>query len=259
MKKVLVLGAGRSASTLIQYLMKEAEKENWQISVGDVDLELAAKKIGKNPRGKAIVFDVNNADLREKFVKESDLVISLLPVHLHSIVARDCVHFKTHMVTASYISTDMAALDAVAKKEGLVLLNELGVDPGIDHMSAMKKIDEIKNKGGKLLSFKSYCGALISPEFNNIWGYKFTWAPKNVILAGQGTAKYIKDGMVHFIPYNRLFLQTEKIDIPGFGKFEAYSNRDSLNYIEPYGLQEVPNLLRGTLRVPVIAKPGTHS
>ena len=174
----------------------------------------------------------------------------MLPAHLHIEVAKDCILFQKHMVTASYISDAMQALDAEAKAKGLIFMNEIGLDPGIDHMSAMKVIDEIKEKGGKMLLFESFCGGLVAPESDtNIWNYKFTWAPRNVVLAGQGgAAKFIQEGAYKYIPYCNLFRRTEFLEVEGYGRFEAYSNRDSLKYRSVYGLDDVLTLYRGTIR-----------
>ncbi len=248
MKKVLVLGAGRSASTLIQYLLDKALTENWEINVCDNDLNLALKKVNGNANGKATQFDVNDSEKREGLIQQADLVISLLPVQFHMVVALDCLKHKTHLLTASYVSQEMKALDEEAKKNGVIFLNEMGLDPGIDHMCAMRNISAIQQKGGKLTAFKSWCGALVAPESRNDWGYKFTWAPRNVILAGQGTARFRDKGNLRFIPYSRLFKEIESVVFPDGQVFEGYANRDSLSYIQVFGLEDVPTILRGTLR-----------
>jgi saccharopine dehydrogenase-like NADP-dependent oxidoreductase len=176
-------------------------------------------------------------------------VISLLPPALHILAANDCLRFRKSLVTASYVSAEIAALDTECKKSGLLFLNECGLDPGIDHMSAMEIIHRLQKQGAALTSFKSYTGGLIAPESNdNPWGYKFTWNPRNVILAGQGTAKYIQDGHYRYIPYSRIFSETEKIEVKGTGTFDGYANRDSLAYRKHYGIDSIPTLLRGTLR-----------
>jgi saccharopine dehydrogenase (NADP+, L-glutamate forming) len=173
----------------------------------------------------------------------------MLPATMHINVAKDCLRLKKHLVTASYVSKEMAQLNEEVKSAGLLFLNEVGLDPGIDHMSAMQIINEIKAKGANIISFKSFCGGLVAPESNdNPWGYKFTWNPRNVILAGQGTAQYIEENELKYIPYNRIFTQIEPIVFDGIGTFDAYANRDSLSYREPYGLKSIPTLLRGTLR-----------
>jgi saccharopine dehydrogenase-like NADP-dependent oxidoreductase len=249
MTKILVIGAGRSSGSLINYLLDHAARHDWQITVADVDVQLAKEKVLEHPRGTAISFDIRNEEQRRFVIGQHDFVISLLPSMLHGDVARDCVEFGKHMATASYVSAEIRALEGDAKKKGLLLLNECGLDPGLDHASAMKIFDDIRGNGGEILEFRSYCGGLVAPESNdNPWGYKFSWNPRNVVLAGQGTAQYLENGVVKFIPYNRLFRQTDLIEIDGFGKFDAYANRDSISYIDIYGLEGVRTMLRGTLR-----------
>ncbi len=249
MVKILIIGAGRSTSSLIDYLLKQSQANNWQITVADVSLELAQSKVKGFSNTAATSFDVSNASERETIIKTHDFVISMLPAFLHADVARDCVRLGKHIATASYVSPEMKELDSEAKKKGLLLLNECGLDPGIDHASAMKIIDHIHAQGGEISLFKSYCGGLVAPESNdNPWGYKFSWNPRNVVLAGQGTAQYFENGQLKFIPYNRIYTQTDTIEVSGHGKFDAYANRDSISYKEPYGLQNIKTLLRGTLR-----------
>lgn len=249
MRKILVIGAGRSASTLIKYLLEKAQDEDWMVKVGDFDLATAEAKVNGHPRGEAVQFDALNDQSREALIKEADLVISLLPPHMHTIPAKDCLRFNTHLVTASYVSPEMLALHEDAKKAGLVFMNEMGADPGIDHMSAMEMIEAAKAEGGKIKTFKSYCGAIVAPDSSNLWGYKFTWAPRNIILAGQGgTARYLKQGRVLYLPFYRLFSRTDEIEVPGVGRFEAYANRNSLPYEDLYGLEGIDTLLRATLR-----------
>ena len=246
-----MIGAGRSASSLIEYLVNEADSNDFEIVIGDRDLSLVEAKLGGNTRAKALNFDVFNDSQRIEEIQKADIVISMLPASLHFKVAQDCVKYGKNLVTASYVSDDIKSLDAEAKEKGVLLLNEIGLDPGIDHMSAMKAMDEIKAKGGVLKSFKSYCGGLVAPEsVSSPWQYKFTWNPRNVVLAGQGTAQYIRNGKYKYIPYHRLFKRTETISILSHGEFEAYANRDSLSYKEVYGLNDIQTLLRGTLRRP---------
>jgi saccharopine dehydrogenase-like NADP-dependent oxidoreductase len=235
---------------LIQYLLAKSEKEQLHLIIGDLSLELAQKKTNNHPNATPIALDIFNAQQRQDAIQKATIVISMLPAHLHIEVAKDCVLFQKHMVTASYISDAMLALDAEVKAKGLIFMNEIGLDPGIDHMSAMKVIDEIKEKGGKMLLFESFCGGLVAPESDtNIWNYKFTWAPRNVVLAGQGgAAKFIQEGAYKYIPYCNLFRRTEFLEVEGYGRFEAYSNRDSLKYRSVYGLDDVLTLYRGTIR-----------
>jgi len=249
MRKILVIGAGRSASTLISYLLVGADENNWFVTVADFSLELAQESVKESKNANAILFNVKDDKLREREILKSDIVVSMLPASMHILVAKDCVRLKKNLVTASYVSDEIAELDSEATDNGVLLLNEIGLDPGIDHMSAMQIIDTIKEKGGELTSFKSFCGGLIHPEYdNNPWNYKFTWNPRNVVLAGQGVAQYLDGGKIKFIPYHNLFEKVECMDILDVGSFEAYANRDSLSYRESYGIKNIETLLRGTLR-----------
>lgn len=252
MKSILILGAGLSSSSLIRYLLDNSETNNWFIRLVDRDLELAKSKLNNHPNGVALNFDALNPDARKPEIEKADLVISMLPARFHIDIAKDCIHLKTNLITPSYISPEMKELNEDAKKAGIVIMNEIGVDPGIDHMSAMKIITEIKAKGGDIQSFKSYCGGLIAPESdNNPWNYKFTWNPRNVVLAGQGGAScFIRNGEYKYIPYNRLFARLDKLSVEGYGDFVGYPNRDSLSYRPTYGLETIPTIFRGTLRRP---------
>lgn len=250
MRNILIIGAGRSASSLINYLLEKSTAENLHLTIADRSVELAQKKTAGHKNATAIALDILNESQRHAEIQKADIVISMLPAHLHIEVAKDCLAFKKHMVTASYISDAMQSLDAAAKENGLVFMNEIGLDPGIDHMSAMKIIDEIRENGGKMILFESFCGGLVAPESDdNLWNYKFTWAPRNVVLAGNGgAAKFIQEGTYKYIPYHKLFRRTEFLDVEGYGRFEAYANRDSLKYRSVYGLDDVLTLYRGTIR-----------
>ena len=252
MKRILLFGAGLSASTLIKYLLDHSYAESWHLVVVDQDLELILAKLGGHPNATAHAFNALDSQQRLPYIAQADLVISMLPAAHHVDVAKDCIALQKHLVTPSYISAEMRALHDQAKAAGIVILNEIGVDPGIDHMSAMRLIDQIKEEGGVLESFKSYCGGLIAPSSdNNPWHYKFTWNPKNVVLAGQGSAAcYREMNELKYLPYHRLFQRLDHIQIEGYGEFEGYVNRDSLNYLETYHIQEVPTIFRGTLRRP---------
>lgn len=250
MKNITLIGAGRSASSLIKYLLEQSLTYDFQLVVADQSLEIAQQKINNHPNGKAVAFSLDQTELRQQLIQKSDVVISMLPAFMHTTIAEDCLAFGKHLVTASYISNEMKALDEQAKAKGLIFMNECGLDPGIDHMSAMKVIDEIREKGGKMLLFESFCGGLVAPESDtNLWNYKFTWNPRNVILAGQGgAAKFIQEGRYKYIPYHKLFRRTEFFHVEGYGKFEGYANRDSLNYRSIYGLEDILTLYRGTIR-----------
>ncbi|MEY4930045.1 MAG: hypothetical protein RI909_769, partial [Bacteroidota bacterium] len=248
-KFILIVGAGRSSSSLITYLLTQASLYNWTITVGDISLQAAQNRVGNSPHGKSIQFNIEEQERSRKAIAASDVVISLLPAHLHVQVAKICLSEKKHLLNASYVSDEMNMLDGAAKANDLLFLNECGLDPGIDHMSAMQVINKIKAKGGILLSFESFTGGLIAPDTDpeNPWRYKFTWNPRNVVMAGQGTAKFLQDGHYKSIPYQQLFLRTTPVSVPGYGDYEGYANRDSLKYLETYGLGGIKTILRGTL------------
>lgn len=249
MKKVLLIGAGKSSGYLIDYLLKYAELEQFELTVADLNMEAALLKTKSLPNSKAIVLDINNTEQRHEHIKDADIVISMLPAFMHFPVAQDCVKLKKHLITASYVSPEIMSLHEEATKQDVLLLNEIGLDPGLDHLSAMKVIHQIQENGGKLTSFKSFCGGLVAPESNNNpWGYKFSWNPRNVILAGQSTAQYMIDGKYKYLPYQRLFSSAEVIEVEGYGKFDAYANRDSLSYRKLYGIEDIATMVRGTLR-----------
>ncbi|AWX44114.1 Saccharopine dehydrogenase (NAD(+), L-glutamate-forming) [Flagellimonas maritima] len=249
-RTILVLGAGKSTSYLLDYILKKSNVENLQLVIGDLHPEHISKEFSSHPNCNVISLDIFNDQQRKKVIAASSLVISMLPARLHIKIAEDCIYFKKHLVTASYVSKEIAALDGDAKKQGLIFLNEVGLDPGIDHMSAMEIIDRIRNNGGKMLLFESFTGGLVAPENDsNLWNYKFTWNPRNVVVAGQGgAAKFIQEGTYKYIPYQKLFRRTELVDIADYGTFEVYPNRDSLKYRDAYGLQNVLTLYRGTMR-----------
>lgn len=247
-KKILVLGAGKSSAYLIKYLSEQAIENDWLITIADSDIKAAQKKIGRSKFTQAAWLDASNLNALTKLVGLNHLVISLLPPHMHLEVAKICLLNRKHLITASYLTDEMKALHKSAERAGIVFLNECGLDPGIDHLSAKKIIDEVHTQKGSILSFKSYCGGLIAPDYDtNPWHYKFTWNPRNVVLAGQQTAKYLENGKLQFIPPQRIFTQTDKIKINGV-VYDGYANRDSLSYINTYNLQHVTTMLRGTLR-----------
>lgn len=250
MRKILVIGAGRSASSLIKYLLEKSESENLLVTIADLSEDLAKQKTKGHKNARPIAFDIFNEAQRHEEIQNADIVVSMLPAHMHVEVAKDCVAYGKHMVTASYISEGMQNLDEAAKEKGVILMNEIGLDPGIDHMSAMKVLDEIRAKGGNVILFESFCGGLVAPESDsNLWNYKFTWNPRNVVLAGQGgAAKFIQEGTYKYIPYNKLFRRTEFLEVEDYGRFEAYANRDSLKYRSVYGLDDALTVYRGTIR-----------
>ncbi|WP_115461022.1 saccharopine dehydrogenase family protein [Winogradskyella aurantiaca] len=251
MRKILIIGAGKSSSYLIQYLISKTISEKLEITIGDLHPENVLQLVkGYEDKVNCIHLDIFNDDSRGQAIKDADIVISMLPARFHITVAKDCLKFEKHMVTASYVGKEMQELHEDARSKNLVFMNEIGVDPGIDHMSAMQVIDRIKGAGGKMLLFESFTGGLVAPESDdNLWHYKFTWNPRNVVLAGQGgAAKFVQENQFKYIPYHRLFRRTEFLDIEGYGRFEAYANRDSLKYQHAYGLDNVKTLYRGTMR-----------
>lgn len=250
MRNILVLGAGRSSSALISYLLDHAHQENWQVVVGDVSEQAAKERTGNHPRGKAIQFDIHASANSDASLSSADIVISLLPANLHPIVAVRCLELKKHLFTASYVSDEMKNFDEEARSKNLLFLNECGLDPGIDHMSAMQVMDRIRKEGSTITSFESFTGGLIAPQTDpeNPWRYKFTWNPRNVVMAGQSTAKFLQQGEYKYIPYQQLFKRITPVQVPGYGDYEGYANRDSLKYIHTYNLTDIKTMLRGTLR-----------
>jgi saccharopine dehydrogenase-like NADP-dependent oxidoreductase len=252
MKNILLLGAGLSSSSIIRYLLRHSTELNLELVVVDQSEELILSKTEGHPRSKAITINALDESIRKPYIEAADLVISMLPARYHVEIAKDCIKYKKNLITPSYISDEIKALDEEARAANILIMNEIGVDPGIDHMSAMAIIDKIKAQGGKMHSFKSFCGGLIAPEFdNNPWHYKFTWNPRNVVVAGQGGAScFIEENQYKYIPYHRLFKRLDHVSIDGYGDFEAYANRDSLKYRSIYGLEDIPTIYRGTFRRP---------
>jgi len=246
MKKVLILGAGLVSRPHVRYLLDVPDLE---VTVASRTVSKAEALIGGHPRGRALALDVDNEEMLEALVRETDLAVSLLPYAYHPIVARLCVKHGKHMVTTSYVKDAMRALDDAARQAGVILLNEIGVDPGIDHMSAMKVIHGVERRGGRVTSFDSWCGGLPAPEANdNPFGYKFSWSPKGVLMAGKNPARFLKDGQVEQVPGEELFDHFWTVQIQGLGAFECYPNRDSLPFMEQYGIQPTGWMFRGTLR-----------
>ena len=246
MKKILVLGAGLVTKPLVDYLLKEPE---FQVTVASRTVSKAEKLVGNNPHGKAIALNVEDTATLTKLIIDTNLAISLVPYAYHPVIAKYCIENKKQMVTTSYVSDAMRELDERAKAASILILNEIGLDPGIDHMSAMKIIHDVQNKGGKVTSFYSYCGGLPAPEANtNPFGYKFSWSPRGVVLAGRNNGRYLKDGKEVNISGPELFNHYWILNVEGLGKFEAYPNRDSLPYINTYQLKGISSMYRGTLR-----------
>ena len=251
MKQIFIAGAGLSSTSLIDYLLSKSTENNWKVVVGDYDISLAQQRVGNHENALAISFDAFDLEQRNDAIREADIVISMLPPSMHILLAEDCIIQGVDMITASYVSDEIAALNEKALEKGVLLLNEVGLDPGIDHMSAKRIIDDIQSKGGEIHLFKSFCGGLVSKEYDtNPWNYKFTWNPRNVVLAGQQTAQFKRNGKLKYIPYNKLFSRLEEVYVKNEGHFESYANRDSLSYQSLYGLENTPTILRGTLRRP---------
>lgn len=246
MKKILILGAGLVAKPLVQYFLDQPE---FEVKVASRTVSKAEKLIDNHPQGEAKQLNLKDEGTLKGEIAQADIVISMVPYTFHTKVANYCIELKKHMVTTSYVSETMKQLDSRAKNAGILILNEVGLDPGIDHMEAMRIIHEVKEKGGKITSFTSYCGGLPAPEANtNPFGYKFSWSPVGVLLAGKNSAQYYRDGERVFIPSKELFENYSIVTIEGLGEFEGYPNRDSMPYIELYGIQSTNTMLRGTLR-----------
>jgi saccharopine dehydrogenase-like NADP-dependent oxidoreductase len=245
MKRVLVLGAGLVARPLVRYLLDKG----YQVTMASRTASKAEAMIAGHPAGKALALNLQDEVVLARLIKECDLAVSLVPYTFHPVVARHCIANKKHMVTTSYVSAAMQQQNGAAQEAGVTILNEIGLDPGIDHMSAMRIIDSVRSRGGRIVSFRSYCGGLPAPEANdNPFGYKFSWAPRGVLLAGRNSAMYLVDGRKVEIPPDRLFRDEHILSIPGQGDYEAYPNRDSISYIDVYRLQGIQTIYRGTLR-----------
>ncbi|HEY0041330.1 MAG TPA: saccharopine dehydrogenase C-terminal domain-containing protein [Flavisolibacter sp.] len=251
MKQILLFGAGKSATALIEYFLVNAVAENWRLTVVDANLEMAKEKLGNSSFGSAISFDITDGEKRSQLIDKADIVISLMPPSLHFLIAKDCLSHKKNLLTASYVDEQIRQLKPAVEEAGLLFLCEMGLDPGIDHMSAKKLIDEIHADGGKITSFYSHCGGLVAPESDdNPWHYKISWNPKNVVMAGKAGAIFKQDGEIKELEYGDLFAEKRYVSIPGGEPLCWYPNRDSLPYINTYGLEETATFIRTTLRHP---------
>jgi saccharopine dehydrogenase-like NADP-dependent oxidoreductase len=251
LKNILLFGAGKSASVLIEYLIENAAENNWHVTIVDADKKLIEQKTKKHPSSTAIEANITNDILRIELIKNTDLVISMMPPFLHIHIAKDCVQFSKHLLTASYADEQIKLLADEVKNKGIIFLCEMGLDPGIDHMSAMQIIDDIKGKGGTITSFESHCGGLVAPESDdNPWHYKISWNPRNVVLAGKAGAEYIQDGKDITEKYEDLFdaNRTIKTADESIGALSYYPNRNSLPYIDLYNLHDAKTFVRTTLR-----------
>jgi len=252
---ILVFGAGKSATVLIDYLKRETRTRNWQLTVADADHNVVLQKLGSESHTHAVQIDILHAEKRRALIASADVVISLMPPALHYHVALDCLALRKHLLTASYVDEKIKALQSEIAEKGILFLCEMGLDPGIDHMSAMQLIHRIKSQGGRIHTFKSHCGGLVAPESdNNPWHYKISWNPRNVVLAGKAGAVFLKDGKEQEIAYDQLFHQSGLVEIPAIGSLAYYANRDSLSYIDKYALQSCTEFIRTTLRYPDFCK-----
>lgn len=250
MNRILIIGAGRSSHALIRYMLDHADQYKWNIIVADANLDQAKAKVAGYPNARATWLDVMKTNDKRDLISRADLVISLLPAHLHLEIAHDCIKLNKPLLTSSYVSKEMYRLGDEARDRELFFTGEMALDPGLEHMSAMNDLDDLRSKGAEISGFKSFMGGLLSPEsLNNAWKYKFTWNPRNIVLAGQGTAQYLENGRLKFIPYNELFTKTLSVKIQGLEtSLEAYANRDTLLYKDIYGMADIPNIYKGTLR-----------
>ncbi|RMH73938.1 MAG: saccharopine dehydrogenase [Gemmatimonadetes bacterium] len=251
MKHIFVIGAGLSSPYLIDYLLQHAEECDWFVTVGDINEELAQKRIGGHPRGDAIYFDINDEAMRSRQIERADLVICMLAPPFQYIVALDCIHHNAHMISTSYENPQVADLNQDALRKGLLILNEMGLDPGIDHMMAMKMLQDIKSRHGVVTSFISYGSAVPDPQYDtNPLKYCTTWNPRNVVMSGEYGAQYMEEGKIKLLPHHAVFRQTWPVQVDGVGLMEAYPNRDSLIYQKIFQLDEVETMIRATLRFP---------
>ncbi len=251
MKRILVLGAGKSAPYLIHWLLEHAQQNDWFVTVGDLDLAMAQQRVAGHARGEAIRFDVNDAAVRDPQIERADLVVNFTSPQFLALVAWDCVQHKTPMICASYRSQEIRELNHDAERAGILLLCEMGLDPGIDHMSAMALIARIKGEGGRIDSFCSYGSGIPAPDqAHNPLKYVITWNPRNVVMAGDKGAQFMEDGKIKIVPYHHVFHHTWRVEVEGVGTLEAYPNRDSLSYMQAFGLDDVHTMVRGTLRYP---------
>ena len=251
MKNILILGAGKSSPYLISYLIDYATQNHWFVTVGDLDKALAESRVQNRENTEAIFFDINDTELRNKYIRKSDIVINILAPRFQHIIALTCVQYGKHMISVSYQDKRIRELDSDAQKKGILLLTEIGLDPGIDHMSAASLVNRIRSKGGFVRNFQSYGGGLPAPDsIDNPFKYVISWNPRNVVMAGENGAQYIENGKIILVPFHNVFLHTWSVEVPGLGIMEAYPNRDSLSYQKQYGFDNADTVIRGTLRYP---------
>lgn len=254
MLTVLIAGAGKSSAHLIDYMLSNA-KQKWRVVVMDANPEMIAEKLNGNPKGEAAVIDIHDENARQNLVKNADIVLSLMPPNLHFLLAKDCLKFRKNLITSSYVSDDIRALDAEVRNAGISFMCEMGLDPGIDHMSANAIIHGVQRIAGSIQSFKSYCGGLVAPESDdNPWHYKISWNPRNIVLAGKQGAVWLENGKEQHASYEQLFGGNKKIKVAGLGSLAYYPNRDSLKYLDLYNLPDIKTFMRATLRHPAFMK-----
>ncbi len=252
MKNILILGAGQSTPYLINYMLRNAKEHDWFVTVCDRDYNLAQSRVqGFEQYGIAVEFDVTDEALRHRYIQDADIVINLLSPAFQFMIAQDCVNFGKHVITASYANLRISDLHKDALRKGVLILNEMGLDPGIDHMSAISMINKIREKGGIITKFISYGSGIPAPEvLSNPFRYCITWNPRNVVMAGGDGAQYMENGKIKILSQDETFRRTWDMEIPGVGRLEAYPNRDSLIYIDIFGFKKVQTMIRGTLRYP---------
>jgi len=251
MKNLLVLGAGKSSPYLISYLIEQAQKQNWLIIVGDLDKDLAQSRIKGKDNARAVYFDINDTELRHKYISQSDVVVNILAPRFQHIIALTCIQYGKHMISVSYRDKRIREMDNDARKKGVLILAEIGLDPGIDHMSATELIHKIRNKNGVVKNFQSYGGGLPAPDtIDNPFKYVISWNPRNVVMAGENGAQYLEKGKIIIVPFHNVFQHTWAVEVSGLGIMEAYPNRDSLAYQRQYGFENADTVIRGTLRYP---------
>lgn len=251
MKSISILGAGKSSPYLISWLLDNANKYDWTVTVADQDLQMAKSRVNNHPCGKAIGFDINNSTMRSKIISGSDIVINMLAPRFQHLVALTCTRFGKHMISVSYEDRRIREIQHDALEKNILIITEIGLDPGIDHMSAAQLVEDIRNRGGKIHSFESYGGGLPAPDtLSNPLKYVISWNPRNVVMAGENGAQYLEKGKIKIIPYHNVFRRTWAVDIDGLGSMEVYPNRDSLSYRERYGFKLAETVVRGTIRYP---------
>ena len=255
MSTILIAGAGKSSSSLIHYILSHAQQHKWNVVIADGDANAIREKINGSPHARAAAIDITQAREREPLVAQADMVVSLMPPQLHILLAKDCLQHRKNLITSSYISPEMREMGNAVKEAGLMFMCEMGLDPGIDHMTATKLIHGIHRVSGTITGFKSYCGGLVAPESdNNPWHYKFTWNPRNVVTAGFGGASYLQNGRHTDVPYEKMFGHNKKIKVADIGQLAYYPNRDSLSYLDVYEVPGIQTFMRATLRHPAFCK-----